>query len=140
MFSAPYIRLSTAAAILLSGGLMSVGSTVFAADARPHPKVITFENTGKDIQPLLSGPPETVNMKSGYVTLAPGKSVGRHSTEQHEEMLVILAGQGEMIFKDGARLKIAANQALYCPPETEHDVRNTGTEPLRYVYIVANAK
>jgi len=107
-------------------------------DSKLHAKVIPFKS-GEKVQQLLDGPPGTVTMKSGYVTLAPGETVGKHSTGHNEEELVILAGRGEMIFKDGSKLEIAANQALYCPPDTEHDVKNTGTEPLRYVFIVANA-
>jgi len=111
-----------------------------AEAAKPHAKVVSFNRGDKVIQQLLDGPPETVTMKSGLVTLAPGKSVGEHSTGPHEEMLVILAGHGEMSFKDGSKLELAANHAVYCPPETEHDVKNTGTETLRYVYIVASTK
>jgi len=51
-----------------------------------------------------------------------------------------LEGQGEMVFHDGSRLELKARTALYCPPETEHDVKNTGTSTLRYVYVVANAQ
>jgi mannose-6-phosphate isomerase-like protein (cupin superfamily) len=128
-------------AVLLSFPILLAGPPfALAEDAKPHAKVIPFESSGKDFQPLLSGPPETVTMKSGLVTLSPGKSVGKHSTGQHEEMLVILAGSGGMIFKDGSAMQIAANQALYCPPNTEHDVKNTGTGTLRYVYIVARTK
>jgi mannose-6-phosphate isomerase-like protein (cupin superfamily) len=29
---------------------------------------------------------------------------------------------------------------VYCPPQTEHDVKNTGTGVLRYVHVVADAK
>jgi len=128
------------AVLVYSAVLISVPSLAFAESTKPHAKVIRFENSGKAVQQLLGGPPETVTMKSGLVTLPPGKSVGKHSTGQNEEMLVILAGQGEMVFKDGSRLDLAANQALYCPPETEHDVKNTGTEGLRYVYVVASTK
>jgi len=58
----------------------------------------------------------------------------------HEEELVILEGQGEMVFHDGSKLELKAPMALYCPPQTEHDVKNTGNSALRYVYIVANAE
>ena len=58
-------------------------------------------------------------MKSGLVVLAPGKSVGKHSTGQNEELLIVLQGQGEMCFKDGSKLPVKANSALYCPPETD---------------------
>jgi mannose-6-phosphate isomerase-like protein (cupin superfamily) len=107
---------------------------------KPSPKVVKLDSGGKDYLQVLGGPPESVTMKSGLVVLAPNKSVGKHSTQQHEELLVVLEGQGEMIFHDGSKLDVKANHALYCPPETEHDVRNTGTSVLRYVYIVANAR
>jgi mannose-6-phosphate isomerase-like protein (cupin superfamily) len=106
----------------------------------PGPKVIQLESSGRDYIPVLSGPPESVNMKSGLVVLASGKSVGTHSTGQNEELLVVLEGQGEMIFKDGSKLPVKVNSALYCPPETEHNVTNTGTSLLRYVYVVARVK
>lgn len=111
-----------------------------AQQPTPHAKVMVLKQPGTGVLPLLSGPPETVTMKSGYVVLEPGRSVGRHSTEHHEEMLVVLEGQGEMLFHDGSKLKIEGGRALYCPPETEHDVVNTGTGDLRYVYVVADAR
>ncbi|HUO15811.1 MAG TPA: cupin domain-containing protein [Verrucomicrobiae bacterium] len=114
-------------------------SLAFAQTVR-QPKVIALENHPNGIQPILTGPPETVTMRSGYVVLDPGKSVGRHSTENHEEILIVLEGQGEMLFRDGSKLDLKANSALYCPPHTEHDVKNTGGAILRYVYVVAKAE
>lgn len=113
---------------------------VKAQNSTPHAKVMVLQQPGTGVLPLLTGPPETVTMKSGYVVLEPGRSVGRHSTEHHEEILVVLEGEGEMIFHDGTKLAIKGNTALYCPPETEHNVVNTGTENLRYVYVVADAQ
>jgi mannose-6-phosphate isomerase-like protein (cupin superfamily) len=78
-------------------------------------------------------------MRSGLVVLNPGESVGRHSTEGYEEVLVVLAGAGEMRFTSHDSLPLEAPCAAYCPPRTEHDVTNTGTAPLRYVYVVAHA-
>ena len=106
----------------------------------PTPKVIPLASSGKDITPVLAGPPESVKMRSGLVVLAPGKSVGKHSTEQNEELLVVFEGQGEMTFKDGSKLPVKANSAIYCPPQTEHNVTNTGSGNLRYVYVVSNAR
>ena len=107
---------------------------------KPHAKVVALDKADNGILPILTGPPETVTMKSGYVVLEPGRSVGKHSTERHEEILIVLEGQGEMRFRDGSRLEPKARTALYCPPETEHDVWNTSTAMLRYVYVVANAQ
>jgi mannose-6-phosphate isomerase-like protein (cupin superfamily) len=102
--------------------------------------VVELDSAGKDFLSVLAGPPESVTMKSGLVVLAPNKSVGKHSTGQHEELLVVLEGQGEMSFKDGSKLEVKANHALYCPPQTEHNVTNTGRGMLRYVYVVASVK
>jgi len=105
-----------------------------------RPKVVALEKSNAGIVPILAGPPETVSMKSGFVVLAPGHSVGKHSTLNHEEILIVLEGQGEMLFQDGAHLRLKAHTALYCPPQTEHDVKNTGSTMLRYVYVVADAR
>ena len=109
-------------------------------EAKLHPKVVALDRSENGILPILTGPPETVTMKSGFVVLDPGHSVGKHSTEHHEEILIVIEGQGEMLFHDGSRLELKAHTALYCPPETEHDVKNTGTSSLRYVYVVADAQ
>lgn len=115
--------------------------TAFSQDKeKPHAQVFTLDAPGKKEQQLLGGPPQSVSMKSGLVTLAPGESVGKHSTGAHEEMLVVLEGRGKMVFDDESSLAIGGHSALYCPPETGHDVVNTGTGTLQYVYIVASTK
>lgn len=118
--------------------------TVFPASLpgqeKHHAKVIDLDSGRRDYLQILGGPPETVSMQSGLVVLAPGKSVGKHTTGQHEELLVILDGRGEMTFKDGSKLEVKARQALYCPPETEHNVTNMGTDALRYVYVAASTR
>ena len=112
------------------------------AQSRPAPqaKLIPLDAAGKDYLPILPGPPESVAMESGLVILAPNRSVGKHSTKEHEELLIVLEGEGQMIFSDGSTLPVKRNTALYCPPQTEHDVKNTGTTPLRYVYVVADVR
>jgi mannose-6-phosphate isomerase-like protein (cupin superfamily) len=126
-----------------SGAMISLVSCLAvsaAAQQKPRSKVIELDAHGEDHLQLLAGPPESVTMKSGLVVLVPGASVGKHTTGQHEEMLVILEGQGKMDFRDGSSLDVKANHALYCPPQTEHNVTNTGHGVLRYVYVVASTK
>ena len=106
---------------------------------KPEPKLINAVTGAQEYVRLLGGPPESVTMRSGAVTLPPGKSVGKHTTENNEELLVILEGSGTFILNDGRQLDMNTNHVLYCPPFTEHDVKNTGSTPLRYIYIVANA-
>ena len=104
---------------------------------KPMPKIIRLDPAATEYQRILGGPPETVTMRSGYVVLQPGISVGRHSTEAFEEIIVVLEGDGEMVLEDGTVLQLKPFSIAYCPPATAHDVRNTGDIPLRYVYVVA---
>lgn len=88
-------------------------------------------------QPLLKGMPQTCGMRSGRVYLKPGEDCGEHSTEAHEEMLVFLAGQGQSLV--GAEKKpvaVGVGKVLYIGPHTPHNIVNSGTEPLVYIYCV----
>lgn len=97
--------------------------------------VIEINNTD-DYQPLLNGTPTTCGMRSGRVYLKPGQDCGVHSTESHEEQLVFLAGQGTADIA-GQSLAVGAGRICYIPPHTQHNIRNTGSEPLAYIYCVA---
>jgi mannose-6-phosphate isomerase-like protein (cupin superfamily) len=104
-----------------------------------QPSVINMECAASDC-PLLSGPPQTAGMRSGFVRLKPGQTVGWHSTDKNEESLVILHGSGTALIEGSRNLAFKAPQLVYIPPETRHNVQNTGSETLEYVYVVAPAK
>ena len=108
-----------------------------ASDPRPRPKSVALDPAAGPYQRLLGGPPETATMRSGLVTLAPGRAVGLHSTGNREEALVVLEGEGRLTLADGGALDLLPGCLAYCPPESEHDVLNVGSVPLRYVYITA---
>ena len=93
-----------------------------------------------DYQRLLAGPPESLALRAGMVTLAPGASVGKHNTEGYEELIVVLGGSGVLLQEEGGETLLDVRHFCYCPPHAGHDVRNTGTEPLRYVYVVAKTE
>ncbi len=78
-------------------------------------------------------------MRSGFVRLQPGATVGWHTTGKNEEALVILRGQGEAMIEGQAKQPFTALALVYIPPATRHNVANTGNEPLEYVYVVAPA-
>ena len=103
------------------------------------PRLIQLNSNAVDSMDIFKGPPETVTMRSGYMVLPPTKSVGRHSTRRNEEALIVLAGSGEMRIVNGPTLKLKPYCVAYCPPNTEHDVFNTGRETLRYIWLVAKA-
>ena len=88
-------------------------------------------------QRLLAGEPGTCGMRSGKVHLTPGKACGQHSTKDREELLVFLSGNGQVMIGDDESFDVGAGKVCYIPPQTPHDVKCTGDEPLVYVYCVA---
>lgn len=101
-------------------------------------KVLVIDlNTNPENQKLLAGQPQTCGMRSGRVYLAPEKACGRHSTKDREELLVFLSGRGELQIGEEGRFEVEQGKISYIPPNTIHDVKNTGSEPLVYVYCVA---
>ena len=106
---------------------------------KPHPLTMPLECSQADC-PLLGGIPQTTGMRSGFVRLKPGATVGWHTTGKNEEALVILHGQGEALIEGHAKQPFAAPALVYIPPATRHNVANTGKELLEYVYVVAPAK
>ncbi|MBE3070091.1 MAG: cupin domain-containing protein [Planctomycetes bacterium] len=69
--------------------------------------------------------------------LRQGEEIGEHSTGDHEEMLVILDGAGEVCVEGHEPLAIRGGQAAYVPPRSTHNVRNPASPLLRYIYVVA---
>ena len=100
-------------------------------------RVIDLTNN-PEYQRLLGGRPQTGGMRSGRVYLKPGEECGRHSTEQHEEMLIFLSGRGlALIGEEENSYPVGEGKVSYIPPYTIHNIKNTGTEPLIYIYCVA---
>jgi mannose-6-phosphate isomerase-like protein (cupin superfamily) len=96
-------------------------------------------NDKLEYQRLLAGAPQTHGMRSGRVFLAVGESCGLHSTKDNEELLVFLAGEGQLWVGGEETSKVGNGKICYIPPNTEHNVKNTGSEPLVYIYCVAPA-
>jgi len=95
-------------------------------------------NQNEDYQPLLTGEPQTCGMRSGRVYLNPGQDCGQHSTNAHEETLIFLSGQGQsLIGEEKKPTSVRQGKLLYIPPHTIHNIYNSGTQPLVYIYCVA---
>lgn len=101
------------------------------------PKRIKLAIQSNEYQRLLKRGEEAVSMNAGLVTLAPGKSVGKHNTKDCEEMIIVLKGSGEMLINNDETIKMEDGFILYCPSDTEHDVKNNGEKPLKYIYVAA---
>jgi len=76
-------------------------------------------------------------MRSGFVCLPPGHDVGSHSTEDSEELIIALSGEGELVLDGAGSLRLGVNHVAYVPPRTRHNVFNKGAHELRYVYVAA---
>jgi len=79
-------------------------------------------------------------MRAGMVTLGAGEDCGRHSTEEYEELLIILEGRGEAELEGYGALALEVGRVAYIPPGTFHNVHQRGGGELRYVYVVAPAR
>jgi len=118
--------------------LLSCGIPLVAQAPQLKPSVRSLECPGGDC-PLLQGAPQTAGMRSGFVRLKPGATVGWHTTGQNEESLVILHGQGDVLIEAQEKQSFHAPAFAYIPPGTRHNVSNTGKDILEYVYVVAPA-
>jgi mannose-6-phosphate isomerase-like protein (cupin superfamily) len=100
-------------------------------------KIIKLE-TGSRYQRLFSKDSGTCGIKSGHVTLKEGEEIGEHSTNGLEEVLVILKGKGRLVTGEEG-LDFEDDAVLYVPPETTHNVKNTGKGILEYIFITSHA-
>lgn len=103
-----------------------------------RPFVLPLPDTGS-YAPLLAPPADAPSMRAGLVTLVPGGECGAHTTGSHEEFIVCLDGEGEIDAEGLGTSRLASGHVAYNPPNTRHNVRNTGTTPMRYIFVVAKA-
>jgi quercetin dioxygenase-like cupin family protein len=105
-----------------------------------HKPFIVNLNSGdsKKFPVLDSG--NSYSLHSGLVTLNKDENIGEHTTGSHEELIIVLEGEGEIEAEDAGRKKIIKGDAAYNPPETKHNVYNFNEHPLKYIYIVTKAK
>ena len=114
-----------------------VTESLGCAGRTPHlaHKHVRFLPDATDMM-IVSGPPETMGLLSGYVVLKRGTDMPEHTTGAKEELLVVLSGQGEVLL-GGLHVEIGASEAMYIPPHTPHAVHASGSDDLRYVYVVS---
>lgn len=122
----------------LAAGLLLVLAQAPSQNAKPQPLTVPLDCPQGDC-PILKGAPQTAGMRSGFVRLRPGQTVGWHTTGKNEEALVVLRGKGTALIDGEPGLLFAAPAIVYIPPATRHNVQNTGSEPLEYEYVVAPA-
>ncbi len=98
---------------------------------RTYPARRRTKNLAGGLSPI-----QAANFAMGHVTLEPeGGQVPWHNQEQ-EELYFVIEGEGEMCLGDERR-ELRTGQAVYIPPRVFHQITNTGSRPLRMIYVYA---
>lgn len=68
--------------------------------------------------------------------MEPGAAVELHQHADMEEICYILSGVGEV--RVGGEVRpIGEGDAVYLPPQIDHNIKNTGSSPLRFLTVAA---
>jgi mannose-6-phosphate isomerase-like protein (cupin superfamily) len=102
-------------------------------------KILKLES-GSKYQKLFNKDSGTCGIKSGHVILKQGEEIGEHSTNDMEEALVVLKGNGQLVINKKENMDFENNVVLYIPPKTIHNIKNIGKGVLEYIFITSNAK
>src|SRR6478735_5074583 len=70
-----------------------------------------------------------------YFEVAVGKHLGRH-TDSAEEVIYVIEGDGEVTIGD-ERASVSTGALAVVPALVPHDVRNTGSSPLKVIGFFA---
>ena len=124
---------------------MSVIVNIF--DLEPQPLPPPYAPTGavaacyEPRLARLAGTPGSSRLGANLLILAPGKcAFPFHSHRGSDELFLIVSGNGELRYGEKT-YPIREGDFISCyagGPETAHQIRNTGTEELRYIAIGTN--
>jgi oxalate decarboxylase/phosphoglucose isomerase-like protein (cupin superfamily) len=89
------------------------------------------------IKPLVSDDSAEVSMM--HVILLPGKGHERHNHPESDEVLYILAGEGDQMVDDGQPFAVRPGHTVFIPKGAFHSTLNTGYEPMVILAIYAPA-
>jgi mannose-6-phosphate isomerase-like protein (cupin superfamily) len=76
------------------------------------------------------------NMQLVLMSLKPGDEIGAEVHEDRDQFFRVEQGKGEVMI-DGKRTPVKADDAIIVPAGAEHNVVNTGTEPLQLYTLYA---
>ncbi len=98
-------------------------------------KTFAIKLKGKKRFTRLLGDSSKKGLRAGLVVLKSKESIGEHKTERKEEVIVILNGSAAIYYGKNKKIKAPQNTFVYIPPETLHNVKNSGSKSLRYLYV-----
>jgi len=89
----------------------------------------------KRFRRLLGKPGIDRDLRSGVVILKPSEAVGEHETTGKEEVIIVLKGKVTVYYGKGGQILAQQGSFVYIPPNTLHNLKNTGKGILQYVYV-----
>jgi oxalate decarboxylase/phosphoglucose isomerase-like protein (cupin superfamily) len=87
------------------------------------------------IKPLVAG--RSPNVSLMHVVLLPGQGHERHNHPDADEILYVLAGEGEQMVDDTTTFMVRPGQTVWIPQGAFHSTLNTGWEPMALLAIYA---
>jgi mannose-6-phosphate isomerase-like protein (cupin superfamily) len=78
---------------------------------------------------------ETSRLNVTHVRIHPGETVPAHTHPDEDQVYFVVTGTGAVVL-DGVRTEVSAGSSVLIPIGTEHEITNTGSEPLDYVFFV----
>ena len=73
-------------------------------------------------------------LHAGRFQLLPGAEPHAPHKHPEEEILIVSRGMGEIIC-DGKSIPVQAGSMMYCDPNVEHGIKNTGQRPLEFYWV-----
>ena len=71
---------------------------------------------------------------AGITIFEPGESSSYHIHPESEEINLVLAGSG-LVVSEGEEAPFGPGQAMWVPKNVWHQHKNTGSEPLRLLWV-----
>lgn len=78
---------------------------------------------------------ETGRLNVTHVRIHPGETVPKHTHPDEDQVYFVASGAGFVVL-DGERTDVTAGSSVLIPLGTEHEITNTGADPLDYVFFV----
>lgn len=70
------------------------------------------------------------------MTLQPGEEIGAEVHEDHDQILVLVEGNGQAVLEGQAR-EVGTNDLIFVHAGVEHNFINTGSRPLKLYTVYA---
>lgn len=87
-----------------------------------------------DASGSLIRPDISKRLKSGLVILRKGEEVGEHTTNEREEIIVVISGTARAIVERN-EFDVEEGHMIFIPEKKIHNMKNISDAVLKYVYI-----